>query len=258
MKEESSIKADVTFSSPRTSLLTLDQRNSSKDIFISISGLIGAGKTTLATKLAEKMSLPVFYEPVIDNVYLADFYKDPARYSFPLQVYLLNRRFQQHQQIIWQGQGGVQDRTIYEDSVFAKVLKDSGMMPEREHETYVSLFSNMSNFMKKPNLIVHLDVSPQESLRRIRMRKRDCESTISLEYLENLYKAYEEFLSEISRIIPVIKVNYEEFRTPEEMVDVILREYAEMSSVRYVDFKPMSKKQKLKEESLRAAAELTA
>ena len=65
----------------------------------------------------------------------------------PLQVYLLNRRFQQHQQIIWQGHGGVQDRTIYEDSVFARVLKESGMMEEREYETYVSLFSNMSNFM---------------------------------------------------------------------------------------------------------------
>ena len=47
---------------------------------------VGAGKTTLATKLAEKMDLPCFYEPVIDNVYLADFYRDPSRYSFPLQV----------------------------------------------------------------------------------------------------------------------------------------------------------------------------
>ena len=47
---------------------------------------LGAGKTTLATKLAEKMSLPCFYEPVIDNTYLSDFYKDPQRYSFPLQV----------------------------------------------------------------------------------------------------------------------------------------------------------------------------
>ena len=86
----------------RKSLLTLDQQNSSTDIFVSISGLIGrtalvylpplslsragAGKTTLATKLAEKMNLPVFYEPVIDNVYLDDFYKDPARYGCPLQV----------------------------------------------------------------------------------------------------------------------------------------------------------------------------
>ena len=70
----------------RENLLTMDQKHSSQDIFISISGLIGAGKTTLATKLAEKMNLPCFFEPVIDNEYLADFYKDPARYSFPLQV----------------------------------------------------------------------------------------------------------------------------------------------------------------------------
>ena len=53
---------------------------------VSPISLLGAGKTTLATKLAEKMNLPVFYEPVIDNVYLDDFYKNPARYGFPLQV----------------------------------------------------------------------------------------------------------------------------------------------------------------------------
>lgn len=73
-------------------------------------------------------------------------------------------------------EGGVQDRTIYEDTVFAKVLKEEGNMEPREYETYRSLFSNMSNFMKKPNLIVHLDVSPEESLRRIEMRSRGCES----------------------------------------------------------------------------------
>ncbi len=73
-------------SQSRESLLTLDQRNSCSDLFISISGLIGAGKSTLATKLGERMNLPVFYEPVIDNIYLSDFYKDPSRYSFPLQV----------------------------------------------------------------------------------------------------------------------------------------------------------------------------
>lgn len=76
----------ISHNESRESLLTLDQRNSSSDLFISISGLIGAGKSTLAKKLGERMSLPVFYEPVIDNVYLSDFYKDPSRYSFPLQV----------------------------------------------------------------------------------------------------------------------------------------------------------------------------
>ena len=75
-----------------------------------------------------------------------------------MQVYLLNKRFKQQQEIIWQGKGGVQDRTIYEDSIFAKMLRDSGLMDERDYQTYVSLFQNMSNFMKKPNIIVHLDL----------------------------------------------------------------------------------------------------
>lgn len=61
------------------------------------------------------------YEPVKDNVYLADFYKDMKKHSFAMQVYLLNKRFMQQQQIVWSGKGGVQDRTIYEDSVFARV-----------------------------------------------------------------------------------------------------------------------------------------
>ena len=217
----------------RKDLLTLDQYGN-KDIFISISGLMGAGKTTLATKLAKKMNLPVFYEPVTDNIYLSDYYENPARYSFPIQIYLLNKRFQQHQQIIWQGLGGIQDRTIYEDSVFAKTLKDSGMMEEREYKTYRELFSNMSNFMKKPNLIVHLDVSPQESLRRIRMRNRDCEVNVTLKFIQSLYEAYEVFLKDISRVIPVLRVNYETFRSVDEMVDTIVTEYSKMVSVKYV------------------------
>lgn len=90
--------------------------------------MIGAGKSTLAKSLAEKLKLPVYYEPVTDNEYLQDFYGDIKKYSFAMQVYLLNRRFQQQQQIVWQGAGGVQDRTIYEDSVFARMLRNSGLM----------------------------------------------------------------------------------------------------------------------------------
>jgi len=73
----------------------------SEELFIGISGLIGAGKTTLAEALAKKLDLPVNYEPVIDNVYLADFYGDMKKYAFPLQVFLLNKRFKQQQQIVW-------------------------------------------------------------------------------------------------------------------------------------------------------------
>ena len=61
-----------------------------------------------------------------------DFYKDMAKYSFNLQIFLLNKRFKQQQQIVWAGTGGVQDRTIYEDAVFARMLRDSGLMTGRD------------------------------------------------------------------------------------------------------------------------------
>lgn len=207
-----------------------------ENVFIGISGLIGAGKSTLATALAKRLRLPVYYEPVKNNEYLEDFYKDIKKHGFAMQVYLLNKRFQQQQEIIWQGKGGVQDRTIYEDSIFAKMLRDVGLMDERDYQTYRSLFQNMSNFMKKPNIIVHLDVSPEESFRRITMRNRGCESGITLEYLQNLHTAYEVFIQEISRIIPVIKIDYETFRSVEDMAAAIATEYERLSCIRSVSW----------------------
>jgi len=81
-----------------------------------------------------------------------------------------------------------------------------------------------------------LDVSPAESLRRIKLRNRDCESSVSLEYLTNLYKAYDIFLKDINRIIPVIKVDYERFRTADEMAEAIAQHYYNMCNIRNVSF----------------------
>jgi deoxyadenosine kinase len=202
--------------------------------FIGIAGIIGAGKTTLAKALAEHLHLDVHYEPVIDNEYLVDFYRDPAKYSFAMQIYLLNRRFQQHQEIIWRGRGSVQDRTIYEDAIFAKTLRDLGQLEPRDYETYVNLFRNLSNFMCRPNAIVYLDVTPDKSLERIHQRSRDCERSISLEYLTRLHQNYEEFVQEISRLIPVIRVGWNEFWEVEEIATAITREYTHSSFLRHV------------------------
>ena len=158
------------------------------------------------------------------------------RYSFSFQIYLLNCRFRQHQQVLWNGTGGIQDRTLYEDSIFAKVLFEEGNMEEREYKTYLNLFRNMSNFMKKNTLIVHLDCKPEESLRRIKMRARGCEVGITVDYLTKLYNGYEEFLKEISKVIPVIRVNYSEFKTAEEMAQIIKREYDSMHNIKNVDY----------------------
>jgi deoxyadenosine kinase len=208
--------------------------NALPKMFIGISGIIGVGKTTLATELSKLMNIPVYYEPVIDNAYLTDFYKDMDKYSFRLQVYLLNNRFRQHQQILWQDKGGIQDRTIYEDQIFARVLCNDGHMDNRDYSTYIDLFNNMSNFMKQPNLIVHLDVTPEESLKRIEMRNRECEKGITIDYLTKLHSEYEKFLQAISKSIPVIRVNYEKFHSPIEMANMVYREYNNHINIREV------------------------
>ncbi|MBA3540818.1 MAG: deoxynucleoside kinase [Deltaproteobacteria bacterium] len=204
------------------------------NIFIGIAGMIGAGKSTLATALGNHLAIDTYFEPVADNEYLDDFYRDTARYSFAMQVYLLNRRFQQHQEIIWRGRSAVQDRTIYEDSIFAKMLAKTGLMDERDYRTYVELFRNMSNFMCKPSVIIFLDVSPEGSAERIAMRSRDVESSIKLDYLKALYDGYQEFITSISKVIPVIRIDYERFATAEEMAEVIKREYMDASFLRQV------------------------
>ncbi len=202
--------------------------------FIGIAGLIGAGKTTLATALGEHLNLEVHYEPVIDNEYLEDFYAEMAKYALPMQIYLLNRRFQQHQEIIWRGNGGVQDRTIYEDAIFAKTLRDQGLMDQRDYHTYLDLFRHMSNFMCRPHMIIYLDVEPKTSLARIHERDRSCESTVSLEYLQQLYDNYEAFLNEIARLIPVLRVKWEEFIQVDALANAIKEEYTRGSFLREI------------------------
>ena len=208
------------------------------DLFIGIAGMIGAGKSTLAAGHGKHLDLPVYYEPVADNEYLADFYRDTKRYSFQTQVYLLNRRFQQHQEIIWRGGGGVQDRTIYEDAVFARMLVDIGLMEERDWRTYLSLFRHMSNFMCRPSVIVYLDVTPERSYERVRMRQRDVESGITLEYLSALHREYERFITDIARTVPVIRVDWDRFRDVEEMAVALEREYLDASFLRAVRWDP--------------------
>lgn len=209
-----------------------DQNPTVERMFVGIAGMIGAGKSTLAKALGDHLGFDVYYEPVADNEYLEDFYRDTAKYSFAMQVYLLNRRFQQHQEIIWKSRSAIQDRTIYEDSIFAKMLVNIGLMDERDYRTYVSLFQHMSNFMCRPNVIIYLDVKPERSMERINHRSRGVESGITLDYLQALYQGYEEFINDISRVVPVISVDYDRFGTAEEMAEVVLHEYFDHNFLR--------------------------
>ena len=193
----------------------------SKNNIIGISGIIGVGKSTLTKKLGEELEYDIINEPVETNEYLSNFYQNMSKYSFPMQVYLLNHRFKQHQQMVWADKSSIQDRTIYEDVIFAKMLKEAEMMEELDFKTYVDLFNNMSNFLHRPDLILYLDVEPEEALRRVNERSRGCESGLTLEYLQDLRKGYEEWLEDIKDRIPVIRLDWNTYQDHKKIADII-------------------------------------
>lgn len=187
--------------------------------YISIAGNIGVGKTTFTEMIGKKLGWETYFEPVIENPYLEDFYGDMKRWSFELQIYFLSKRFISLKEIVDKNQNSVQDRTIYEDSqIFARVLHEQGSMNNRDFENYCSLFDCMLSFLKKPDLIVYLRASTQTLVDRIKMRGRDYEKTIDTDYLNRLNLAYETWISKAQNEFKIItietdKLNLQELET---------------------------------------------
>ena len=166
--------------------------------FIGIAGNIGVGKTTFTTKISNILNLHPYYESVIDNPYLNDFYKNMDRWSFNLQIYFLNHRFRAHQEMLRTQKGIIQDRTIYEDvEIFAKNLFEIGHLSKRDWKNYKDLFELMIQFIKSPDLIIYLRASMDTLLNRIKNRDRKCEENIDPEYLYKLNIAYEKWIKSL-------------------------------------------------------------
>ena len=182
-----------------------------KNPFIGIAGNIGVGKTTFTGIVAKHFSLTEFYESVIDNPYLEDFYTDMSRWSFNLQIYFLHHRFSSHIKMSNSKGGVIQDRTIYEDvEIFARNLYDMKLMSKRDWETYTELFKNMVGFLKKPDLIVYLSADTSVLIGRIENRNRKFEKKIDSEYLHRLNLTYEGWINSIEDI-PVLTIDTNEF-----------------------------------------------
>jgi len=192
--------------------------------FIVVSGLIGAGKTTLTTQLADALGYTARFEPVASNPYLEDFYKDQARWSFPMQMFFLAQRFKAHQEIVWGGKPAILDRSIYEDTIFARMHYEEGTLDARDWETYISHFHVMQGFLRYPDVILYLNVSPEKALERINLRSRDAEAGLPLEYLQKLHKGYEEFVEEMARYTVVIDLDWAEYQPTWKVVERIQQE----------------------------------
>ncbi|MCH8327979.1 MAG: deoxynucleoside kinase [Candidatus Marinimicrobia bacterium] len=206
-------------------------------VFIGIAGNIGVGKTTFTQLLSDHFGLDPYFESVIDNPYLEQFYADMDRWSFHLQIYFLHHRFKTHVTMSQNGRGTVQDRTIYEDvEIFARNLHEMGHMTPRDYENYVDLFEIMTSFLRKPDLIIYLQASTDTLLTRIRGRDRDFERSIDPEYLFRLNIAYDKWIERISATEEVLTIDTNRLNVfdDSEKVAKILGTIAERLSIKAV------------------------
>jgi deoxyadenosine/deoxycytidine kinase len=193
-------------------------------MYIAIAGNIGSGKTTLTQLLAKHYKWDRLEEAVDNNPYLFDFYKDMQRWSFNLQIFFLNSRFEQLLEIRRSGRNVVQDRTIYEDAyIFAPNLHAMGLMTTRDFENYFRLFQNMDSAVTPPDLLIYLRASVPNLVAQIAERGREYESTISIDYLKRLHERYEAWISTYDKgKVLVIDVDENAFHTnPEDLGKII-------------------------------------
>lgn len=201
--------------------------------FIVISGLIGVGKSTLCTKLAELLGYEPFYEPVEENPYLEKFYRDPNKWAYPMQEFLKHRRFAAYQCAAWgikagRWKGVVMDRSIHEDTVFAEINAKIGTIDELNWKTYLQGFQDFQMFLPEPDVYIYLDASPEVCHERILQRNRPAEQQTSfegdpdkaqkgipLDYLRTLHQGYQDWLKEIAPRIPTVRLDWSRFKDVE-------------------------------------------
>ncbi|MBA3985937.1 MAG: 2-amino-4-hydroxy-6-hydroxymethyldihydropteridine diphosphokinase [Flavobacteriales bacterium] len=179
--------------------------------FIAIEGNIGAGKTTLATKIAEDFNAKLVLERFADNPFLPKFYEDQSRFAFPLEMSFLADRYQQVHDDLGQldlfKDFIVADYDIYKSLIFAKVT-----LQEEEYKLYRRLFELMYKDTQRPELYIFLFQSTEKLLENIKKRGRDYEQSITPQYLESLQKGYLDFIkTKAENKIKIIDITHMDF-----------------------------------------------
>ena len=163
-----------------------------KDIrYLAVEGVIGVGKTSLARRLARLTDSRLILERHDENPFLEDFYRDPARYAFQVQLFFLLSRFQQQQELSQQDVFHPQTITDYifaKDKIFAYLN-----LEERELQLYERVLATMEKSVSQPDLVVFLQASVDQLMRNIRRRGRGYEKNVSEEYIKALSEAYNHF-----------------------------------------------------------------
>ena len=179
--------------------------------YIAIEGNIGAGKTSLATKIANDLNGRLILEQFDDNPFLAKFYDNPERYAFPLELSFLAERYQQLRTEL-ANQELFHDFTISDYFLNKSVIFARKTLNEDEYQLFYKLFNIMNANLPKPQLLVHLYVNTKRLQSNIQLRGRSYEQKIQDEYLEKIQSSYFEYLKQQSKLrILVLDINVLDF-----------------------------------------------
>jgi deoxyadenosine/deoxycytidine kinase len=174
--------------------------------YVVLAGNIGVGKSTLVSMICERLGWEPYLEPVEENPYLGDFYRDMKRWAFHSQVFFLTHRARSHRALMDLSRPVVQDRSFYEDAeVFARAQFLRGSLSDRDWDTYKGLYQTLTTLLAPPDLVIYLRASVSTLRRRIAQRGRAIESTITDDYLEELNRLYEEWIQGFT-VAPVLAV----------------------------------------------------
>lgn len=175
--------------------------------FIAIAGNIGAGKTTLAEKLTQRLNWELFKEPFETNPYLEKFYADMRTWAFHTEMSFLAHRLNNHIEILKKPNSVIQDRCLYEGAeIFVRNLYQNNFLSKTDWQTYDHLYQNIIKTIKPPDTIIYLNQKPEQCLLNIQKRGRDLDKNIAANYVFQLSKLYEEWKNNFS-LCPIIEVD---------------------------------------------------
>lgn len=203
-----------------------------RGVSLVIDGMTGVGKSSLLNIIVKEFEL-VPYEEIFrdENDLLGKFFTEGNRWCFPMQVSFMNNRYLQYKEAC-RLKNAVMDRSLYSDPIFASLYNKTGAMEPEEYFVYKSLFRSLVESLNPPELVVFLEVSAEEAIRRIIKRGREDELKVPESYWRNLHQVYTEYYDNY-RLSPLLRIDVNEMdfvNNPQDtlkVVNIIRQQYAD-------------------------------